>query len=108
MFSMFYISYLEMKILILIPLLTILSATISSGRIWTDNYGRTVEADVIKVNINRTVLLEFTDKKTKIVSFDTFISKDIQYLEYLHCVNIKKGKYRKKIRSIYFVFIYKA
>ena len=72
-----------MKILILIPLLTLLSATISSGRIWTDNYGRTIEADVIKVNINRTVLLEFTDKKTKTVSFDTFISKDIQYLEYL-------------------------
>ena len=83
MFSMFYISYREMKILILIPLITLLSATISSGRIWTDNYGRTIEADVIKVNINRTVLLEFTDKKTKTVSFDTFISKDIQYLEYL-------------------------
>ena len=60
-----------------------MSSTFSYSRTWTDNYGRTIEAEIIKVNINRTVILEFANNKNKTVSFDIFIPEDVEYLEYL-------------------------
>ena len=43
----------------LVLTIVLLSSTFSYSRTWTDNYGRTIEAEIIKVNINRTVILEF-------------------------------------------------
>ena len=81
MISIFLISSKSMKKLVLT--IVLLSSTFSYSRTWTDNYGRTIEAEIIKVNINRTVILEFANNKNKTVSFDIFIPEDVEYLEYL-------------------------
>ena len=73
MISIFLISSKSMKKLVLT--IVLLSSTFSYSRTWTDNYGRTIEAEIIKVNINRTVILEFANNKNKTVSFDIFIRR---------------------------------
>lgn len=66
-----------------------------SGRIWTDHKGRTIEADVIKVNTERTVMLKLHNNKIKTVPFNTFILSDIEYLDYL-----LSRQYRGKLHSV--------
>ena len=66
--------------LILIMLVAVNSA---NARTWTGTNGKTVEADAIKINSNRTVLLKTANGKTLTVPFATFIDEDVQYLESL-------------------------
>ncbi len=54
-----------------------------NARIWKDTKGRVIEAAVVKVNPNKTVVLKTNKGKTFSVPFNTFIAEDIQHLEYL-------------------------
>ncbi len=58
-------------------------ATVADARSWTDTQGRKVEAEVVKVNPDRTVVLKTGRGKTVAVSFDTFSEEDVEHLEYL-------------------------
>lgn len=53
------------------------------ARIWTDQQGRKVEADVVKVNPDQTVQLKTSRGKTVTVPFSTFVAADVAYLESL-------------------------
>jgi hypothetical protein len=71
-----------MKILIA-SLFLLLSATTAGARSWTDTTGRVVEAAVVKVNPDQTVVLKTNRGKTVTVPFDTFVAKDVEHLNYL-------------------------
>jgi hypothetical protein len=60
-----------------------LAATAATARSWTDRQGRTVEAEVVKVNTNKTVVLKTNRGKTVTIPFNTFVEADVQHLEYL-------------------------
>ena len=64
-------------------LLILLVAATASARSWTDTQGRIVEAEVVKVNPDKTVVLKTPRGKTVTVPFNTFVAEDIQHLEYL-------------------------
>ena len=62
--------------------LTLLFCSTAFARTWTDNKGRTVQADVIKVYPNKTVKLK-SGSKTFTLPFSSFSETDIAYLETL-------------------------
>ncbi len=72
-----------MKLSVSIFLALLMAATVADARSWTDTQGRKVEAEVVKVNPNRTVVLKPDRGKTVTVSFDTFSKEDVEHLEYL-------------------------
>ncbi len=61
----------------------LMAATVADARSWTDMQGRKVEAKVVKVNPDRTVVLKTSRGKTVTIPFDTFVAEDVQHLEYL-------------------------
>lgn len=58
-------------------------ATMANARTWTDAQGRKVEAEVVKVETDRTVVLKTNRGKTVTVPFSTFAEEDIRHLEHL-------------------------
>lgn len=52
------------------------------GRTWTDLQGQPLEADVIRVNGNRTVALKTDQGNVLTVPFDCFQSNDVAYLDW--------------------------
>jgi len=72
-----------MKNLFSILLFLLIAATVADARIWEDTQGRVIEAEVVKVNPNKTVVLKTVRGKTVTVPFDTFVAEDVQHLEYL-------------------------
>jgi hypothetical protein len=58
-------------------------AALASARTWTDTQGREVEAEVVKVNPDQTVVLKTNRGKTVTVPFNTFAAEDVEHLEYL-------------------------
>lgn len=56
-------------------------ALMVDARTWTDTNGRKVEADVIRVNPNHTVVLKTSQGKVVTVPFTTFIEEDVDELE---------------------------
>jgi hypothetical protein len=68
---------------LLFSLLLLLVATTADSRSWTDTNGRNVEADLVRVNPNRTVVLKTAKGKVVTVPFDTFVEDDIRELETL-------------------------
>jgi len=70
-----------MKPLLSSFLFLLIAATAAEARSWTDTNGRNVEAEIVKVNPNKTVVLKTRRGKTVTVPFDTFIAEDIQFLE---------------------------
>ncbi len=69
--------YRELSICITV----LLCASSAVARSWTDRQGRTVEADVVQVKPNKTVVLKMANGRTVTVAFDTFIEANITYLE---------------------------
>ena len=61
----------------------VLVAGAADARSWTDTQGRTVEAEVVKVNANQTVVLRTGRGKVVTVPFNTFVEEDVQHLDYL-------------------------
>jgi hypothetical protein len=59
------------------------ASTGAGTRSWTDTAGRSIEAEVVRVNPNRTVVLKTSRGKVATLPFDTFSDADIQYLENL-------------------------
>ncbi|HEY5652842.1 MAG TPA: SHD1 domain-containing protein [Pontiella sp.] len=55
----------------------------ANGRIWTDLQGRKIDAEILIVNRNKTVVLKTARGKTAAVPFDTFSDQDIRHLEHL-------------------------
>lgn len=51
------------------------------ARTWTRPDGKTVDAEIVKVNKNRTVVLRTGRGKTVTVPFNTFVEADVKYLE---------------------------
>jgi len=66
-----------------IAILSLLLASLAGARSWTDTAGRNIEAEVVRVNPNRTVVLKTGKGKVATVPFNTFAAEDIQYLENL-------------------------
>jgi hypothetical protein len=58
-------------------------AACASGHTWTSTQGQKVEAEVVKVNTDRTVVLKTNRGKTVTVPFNTFIAADVEHLENL-------------------------
>ncbi|MEA2069630.1 MAG: C39 family peptidase [Verrucomicrobiota bacterium] len=58
-------------------------AALANARTWTNTNGRTVAAEVVKVNPNKTVVLKTGRGKTVTVPFGTFVAEDVRHLEYL-------------------------
>lgn len=69
-----------MKKAILCSALLIL-LSIAEARIWTSTNGQSVEAEVVDVSPNKTVVLKTSCGKTVTVPFSSFIEADVQYLE---------------------------
>ena len=55
--------------------------SLAEARTWTDNKGRTVEAEAVCVNPNRTVELKPRTGRNVTLPFDSFSAEDIAYLE---------------------------
>lgn len=72
-----------MKSLASILIAVFMAASMANARSWTNTNGRTVEAEVVKVNPDRTVALKTSRGRTVTVPFDTFIAEDVEHLEYL-------------------------
>lgn len=53
----------------------------ADARIWTDANGRKVDAHVVRVNPNRTVVLKNSQGKVVTVPFNTFVEEDVLELE---------------------------
>ncbi|MBT8043118.1 MAG: C39 family peptidase [Pontiella sp.] len=70
-----------MKRSILIGAIMVLGAAQAKPRLWTDTRGRSVQAEVVKVNPDRTVVLKTERGKVVEVPFDTFVSEDVKRLE---------------------------
>ncbi len=70
-----------MKSFIPIVALVLLAAMSADARSWTDVQGRSVEAEVVKVNPDRTVVLKTDRGKVVEVPFDTFVAADVKHLE---------------------------
>jgi hypothetical protein len=68
---------------LLSSLLLLLVVTTTHARSWTDANGRVVEAEVVKVNPDQTVVLKTARGKTITVPFNTFVEADVEHLEYL-------------------------
>ena len=64
-------------------LVLLLATSVAKARNWTDTHGRTVEAEVVMVKPNRTVVLKTSRGKVVTVPFNTFCAEDIDHLEYL-------------------------
>lgn len=64
---------------------TILTALLLdvSGRTWTDQQGRKIDAEVVRLGDDRTVTLRTDRGRTVTVPFSTFVPADIEHLEYL-------------------------
>ena len=60
-----------------------MAATVADARSWTDTQGRKIEAEVVRVNPDKTVVLKTNRGKTVTVPFDTFSEEDVEHLEYL-------------------------
>ncbi len=71
------------KAFIILLIVSIISSFVDA-RTWRDHSGRTIEAQVSKINSDRTVTLKLKNNNLKTVTFDIFSSNDIQYLEYLY------------------------
>ncbi|MDH3998513.1 MAG: glycosyl hydrolase 53 family protein [Desulfuromonadales bacterium] len=63
--------------------LLLLTSSLCLARMWTDTTGREVEADVVKVNPNRTAVFKTNRGKTVTVPFSAFVAADVAYLESL-------------------------
>jgi hypothetical protein len=72
-----------MKQFILAISIMLFAPMLAEARTWTSTKGRAVEAEVVKVNANKTVVLKTDKGKTVTVPFDTFVEDDILHLEYL-------------------------
>ena len=70
-----------MKQTILLLAISMAWLATAHARTWTDTNGRKVEADVVRVNPNKTVVLCTNRGKTVTVPFNTFVDEDVQYLE---------------------------
>lgn len=64
-------------------LLLLLAVAATDAREWMDTQGRSVEAEVVKVNPDRTVVLKTDRGKVVTVPFGTFSGQDVEHLEYL-------------------------
>lgn len=64
-------------------LLSLWIAATGLARSWTDTSGRKIEAEVVRVNPNHTVVLKTGRGKVATVPFGTFAAEDVQYLEEL-------------------------
>jgi hypothetical protein len=53
----------------------------AQARTWTGTNGKAVEADVVRVNADRTVVLKTDRGKVVTVPFDSLVPSDVQYLE---------------------------
>lgn len=58
-------------------------ASAATARTWTDTNGRTVDAEVVKVNADQTVVLKLKRGKVVTVPFSTFVPEDVKHLDYL-------------------------
>ena len=58
-------------------------ASSTFAREWTDTRGRSVEAEVVKVNADRTVVLKTNRGETFTVPFETFVEDDVRHLDHL-------------------------
>ncbi|MEN7973133.1 MAG: C39 family peptidase [Verrucomicrobiota bacterium] len=73
----------NMKPATTIFLVLLMAATVAEARSWMDKQGRSVEAEVVKVNPDRTVVLKTEKGKVVTVPFDTFELMDVEHLDYL-------------------------
>jgi hypothetical protein len=64
-------------------MLFVSGAVILQARTWTSTDGRTVDATVVKVDPDRTVILKTRRGNLVTVPFETFIDTDIEQLDYL-------------------------
>lgn len=53
----------------------------ADARTWTDTQGRTVEAEIVKVNPDQSVVLKTAGGKVVTLPFATFVAEDIGFLE---------------------------
>ncbi|MEN8254202.1 MAG: C39 family peptidase [Verrucomicrobiota bacterium] len=72
-----------MKAFVSSLLALLLAATMADARSWADTQGRMIEAEVVKVNPDRTVVLRTDRGKVVTVPFDTFSDMDVEHLDYL-------------------------
>jgi hypothetical protein len=72
-----------MKPILATILFLLMATTVANARIWTDTDGRKVEAKVVRVNPDQTVVLKTSRGKTVTVAFGTFVEADVEHLEYL-------------------------
>jgi hypothetical protein len=80
-----------MKQLLSSFLFLLIAATAVEARSWTDTNGRNVDAEIVKVNVDKTVVLKTHRGKTVTVPFDTFVKEDVRYLEQ-QLVRSSRGK----------------
>jgi len=53
----------------------------AQARIWTSTTGKTVDAEVVRVNPDKTVVLKTTSGKVVTVPFNAFVESDVEHLE---------------------------
>lgn len=63
--------------------MALIFASNSVARSWTTPQGKTVEAVIVRIHSNQTVVLKTANGKTVTVPFDTFIEADILHLNHL-------------------------
>jgi len=74
----------RLSILLTASLLVLfMAAPAAEGRSWMDKQGRTIEAEVVRVNPDRTVVMKTDRGKIVTVPFDTFSEMDVEHLEFL-------------------------
>ncbi|VGO21142.1 C39 family peptidase [Pontiella sulfatireligans] len=72
-----------MKHIIAYFFIALAGATTAHARSWTNTQGQNVEAEVVMVNPDNTVVLKTARGKVVTVPFSTFVAEDVQHLEYL-------------------------
>jgi len=71
---------------LLLLLTFVLAATLAGARSWTYTDGKTIEANVVEVKPDEIVALKTAEGQVLTVPFNTFVAKDVKYLEKLHHV----------------------
>lgn len=72
-----------MKTIILSMLTLLMIGSQATARTWTDIKGRKVEAEIVKIKPNKTVVLKTNGGKTVTIPFNTFVAEDVAFLESL-------------------------
>ena len=74
----------RLSILLTASLLALfMAANAAEARTWQDRQGRTIEAEVVRVNPDRTVVMKTESGKVVTVPFDTFSEMDVEHFEFL-------------------------